>query len=497
MIIKPHKGPQEEALKVSSDIFETFFGGSRGPGKTAAGLLWISKPVINPKYRALVIRKNADDLSDWMDRARLWFRGYGATFAYKPSIITFPSGAIIRSGHLGDDQAYTKYQGHEYHRELIEELTQIPNEQRYLQLISSCRSSEPSLPAQVFSTGNPGGVGHAWVKKRFIDTAELRSYQYIDEMGVLQQAQMGLPYADENGVLRIFIPATLDNNPTLSRNDPNYIKRLDQLKEVNYQLWKAWRMGSWDVFIGQVFSEFMQDIHVTDRFDYKLEDCKKIIGFDWGYNHAGSAQWIAICPENRYGISRLYSYRELHQNKTTPELWAQQIAIFTKMEKTEFIVMPHDCYSDREGKESIAKIFERTIQPTGCRVIRGDTLSNGARVTRVALTHQNLSIAPDGKPYWQIHPKCKNLIETLPVMVYSENNPEDVAKIDGDDDYDSVSLGFKTIAATWNINSGVVKQAKPVQARMPWKQEGNQVSTVDFMSHYKSKIKHKSAEKHL
>jgi hypothetical protein len=470
---KPNSKPQLLALQ--KKCFEILYGGARGGGKTDCGLAWLLKPIANPQYRALVIRKNADDLSDWVDRANHMYARYGASVAYRPAVITFPSGAVIKTGHLKDDQAYTKYQGHEYQRQLIEELTQIPTEKRYLELLSSCRSTVPGLDARVFATTNPGGVGHSWVKKRFIDVAPPNT-KYIDP---------------ETGRSRIFIPAKVDDNVDLMRLDPSYVNFLEGLKGTDEMLWKAWRMGSWDVFVGQTFSEFIYDIHVTDRFDYEIKDCKKIIGFDWGFNHAGSAQWIAICPENQYGVSRLYSYRELHQNKTTPEQWAQQIAIFTKIEKTEFIVLPHDCYSDREGKESIAKIFERLITPTGCRVIRGDTLSNGARVNRVALTHQNLSMAPDGKPYWQIRPSCRNLIQSLPMMVYSETNPEDVAKIDGDDDYDSVSLGLKTISATWSINSGPVRTLRPSNKPKAWKQEGNKVQTVDFLETIKKRAKTK------
>ncbi|GAG28717.1 unnamed protein product, partial [marine sediment metagenome] len=132
--------PKQE-IALLSPAFETLFGGSRGPGKTDAGLVWMTYDTDNPFYRGLVIRKNADDLSDWVDRAVRFYTPMGARIAYRPAVITFPKGAVIRTGHLKDDQAYTKYVGHEYHRILIEEATQIPDEVRYLQLIASCRST--------------------------------------------------------------------------------------------------------------------------------------------------------------------------------------------------------------------------------------------------------------------------------------------------------------------------------------------------------------------
>src|SRR3990167_2214441 len=224
---------QEEALKRAE--YEILYGGARGGGKTDTGLVWLigesfepNKPLLlHPRYRALVIRKNAEDLSDWIDRAYRFFSGFGVDIAYKPAVLRFPSGAVIRCGHLKDDQSYTKYMGQEFPRILVEELTQIPFEKRYLQLIASCRSTIPEIPPQIFATTNPGGLGHGWVKRRFVDPAPA-----------------GIRFVDKNiGRSRIFIPATVDDNPTLVKSDPKYISMLEGLKETDVDLWKAWRLG--------------------------------------------------------------------------------------------------------------------------------------------------------------------------------------------------------------------------------------------------------------
>ena len=221
---QPHKGAQTTALQQSS--FEILYGGARGGGKTEAGLAWMIEPtyLMNEKYRGLVIRRNYDDLRDWIDRAKMFYRSLGVKVTGNPAEFNFPSGAKIRTGHLADSDATYKYLGHEYHKILIEELTIIPDEENYLRLISTCRSTVKGLEPQVFCTTNPGGAGHMWVKQRFVDVA--REREYID------------PVTDRT---RVFIPSRVYDNPTLMENDPDYVKTLKGLPE---ELRDAWLEGS-------------------------------------------------------------------------------------------------------------------------------------------------------------------------------------------------------------------------------------------------------------
>src|SRR3990167_9541962 len=288
---------QEEALKRAE--YEILYGGARGGGKTDTGLVWLigesfepNKPLLlHPRYRALVIRKNAEDLSDWIDRAYRFFSGFGVDIAYKPAVLRFPSGAVIRCGHLKDDQSYTKYLGQEFPRILLEELTQIPFEKRYLQLIASCRSTIPEIPPQVFATTNPGGVGHKWVKERFVDPAPA-----------------GIRFVDKNiGRSRIFIPATVDDNPTLVKSDPKYISMLEGLKETDVDLWKAWRLGDWNIFAGQYFREFRIRLHTCNPFEPK-SSFVKFAGIDWGYAPRPFVFLAAAFEQVKYVDDNDYEY---------------------------------------------------------------------------------------------------------------------------------------------------------------------------------------------
>lgn len=231
---------QVEALTTTAR--EILYGGSRGGGKTACGMAWLLYDITNPRFRALVVRRNAIDLSDWIARAKQMYRPMRAVFTANPAQIVFPSGATIVLGHLGDSEAYQRYQGHEYHRILLEELTQIPNEILYVKLISSARSTVPGLTPQVFATTNPGGPGHLWVKKRWrIEGTPKESIYTVDQ---------------ESMTDRIFIPARVDDNPHLMKLDPNYIRFLDGLPDG---LREQWRLGSWSnlEIKGSFYGEFL------------------------------------------------------------------------------------------------------------------------------------------------------------------------------------------------------------------------------------------------
>lgn len=221
---RPHP-KQEQALL--STAFETLYGGARGGGKTDAGVVFLLYDHDSPDYRALVIRKNHEDLKDWIDRARNLYAATGAKFVGNPVEIHFPNGGKIFTGHFKDDNSYTKYQGQEYCRMLIEELTQIPSEELYMKLVSSCRSTKGLRP-MIFATANPGGAGHAWVKKRFIDPS-VPGKVFIDPI---------------SGRTRVFIPATVEDNPTIMAKDPDYVKFLDSLPE---DLREQWRKGNWNM----------------------------------------------------------------------------------------------------------------------------------------------------------------------------------------------------------------------------------------------------------
>src|SRR3990167_6723258 len=258
---------QEIALARLED--EILYGGARFGGKTEAGLAWLLYDIQYPFYRALTIRKNADDLKDWIDRARTMYCSVRAEVVGNPPEIRFPAGGIIRTGHLTDENAYTKYQGHQYHKILIEELSQIPREKNYLKLIGSCRSPNPEIKPQVFATTNPDEPGIEWIKERWgipdmpdfnkIYDSE-KEVEIINEKGETEKKTRKLA----------FIPAKLEDNPIGNKNDPNYIIYLEGLKITDYELYDAWRWGNWKGY-GTEGSYYRQQLEQAEK-DGRITD---------------------------------------------------------------------------------------------------------------------------------------------------------------------------------------------------------------------------------
>lgn len=231
---------QEDAL--SRPEFEIGFGGSRGGGKTDAGIAWLGYDSTEPRMRGVVIRKNTVDLGEWLLRLREVHprvKVFG-----NPPVIKFPDkdgniertkdgelkgGATYFTGHLKDKGALSKYVGQNLQRALIEELNLIPSEEQYVQLLASIRSTIPNVKAQVFSTFNPDNVGHTWIKRRFRLAGIPRSPIITKD--------------EKTGRMRIFIPSTVDDNPALALNDPDYVSFLNGLPDG---LREQWRWGSWD-----------------------------------------------------------------------------------------------------------------------------------------------------------------------------------------------------------------------------------------------------------
>ena len=282
---------EPQSMVLESMHHEILAGGARGGGKTDVGIVWNAEPeyIGHPEYRSLVIRQDFDDLSDWIFRAKRMYQGIGEVRETKPPLIRWNGGGETRLGHWKDRDTISKYIGHEYWKMLFEESTQsIKSEHEFKMITGSCRCSAPGIVAQKLLTCNPGGAGHSWHKKYFVDKGRLKTY--VDP---------------ETGLSRIYIPFGAKDNPNI---DPTYVKWLDGLPEP---LRSAWRDGSWDVYEGQFFVNFGE---VEEPFEIPTSDMQGNLfaGLDGGTTHptAFGIYWHA--PRTSYWRDRFGMDDSIH-----------------------------------------------------------------------------------------------------------------------------------------------------------------------------------------
>ena len=463
---------QNRFLDLMYDYEYLLFGGAAGPGKSYIlrwGLIellmyWFTELKLTnvhvglfcedyPSLKDRHIGRIEREFPAWLGKIKdssTWGLGFQLNPAYGSGVLALRN---------LDDPA--KYASTEFAAIGVDEITknkrQTFDDLRFRKRWSGIEHS-PFLAAS-----NPGSIGHAWVKKLWINRDFSGDDSNLDPSKFM------------------FVPARAKENPYLPQS---YWQTLHSLPEA---MRKAMEEGNWDMFIGQVFTDFSRAEHVIEKPDQSFETARRIISFDWGYNAPGCALWLAIMPENRFGVQRVYCYRELYQNGKTPEQWAEEINTFTSIEPTAFMVLPRDCFASPQGGRSIATIFNSNIS---CPIIEGDSLTRAARMNRQAVLHQFLSNGRDGRPYLQILDRCQNTIRTIPELVYDDVDFELVDSSGEDHPYDALGMGLVTIKQKYNLLSGPIKQDNP--NKLPGLKEvsPNKFQAPDFFEEFKKRNAH-------
>lgn len=427
---QPQPGPQTEFHQRTE--YEVFYGGARGGGKTDSLLMEGLRQVGHPRYRAIFFRRTYPELEEVIDRSRQLFpRAYpGARWRGDEKQWIFPSGAVYRFRHLQHEADKYNYQGHEYQYVAFDELTHFTLDM-YMFLHSSCRTSDPTLTPYIRASGNPGGIGHAWVKDRFIDSCPAvpdGPRQYVPELGVeWQPMRSGPVYVDPTtGLPRAFVPSRVFDNRKLIDNDPNYVRRLLSLPP---NMRAAYLAGDWDVFEGQFFDEWDRDTHVVQGYTPPPE-WPRFRAMDWGYARPYSIGWYAVMPSGA-----LFRYRELYGYGGSPNVGSRETAdeVAAKVARIEEeagetgIIGPADpaCWT-RQGHTgpTIAESFSAH----GVHFVPADNdRLNGWDQCRKRLQRDR-----NGEPGFYVADTCRHFIRTVPAMVHSETRPEDV-DTDGED----------------------------------------------------------------
>jgi phage terminase large subunit len=209
------------------------------------------------------------------------------------------------------------YQGREFHDLAIDEAGQW-TEAMFRKLLGSNRSSKSGIKARAILTGNPGGIGHAWLKRLFVErrfTELERPQDYT------------------------FIQALVDDNPALLENDPDYVHKLNS--EPNEALRKAYRYGDWDIFAGQYFAEIRREVHLINPFTIPSH-WQRFGAYDFGYNHPAAFGWFATDEDG--GV---YLYREKVVAGFRIDQFAKEINQHTDTQSLYPIVAGHDCWAKK------------------------------------------------------------------------------------------------------------------------------------------------------
>lgn len=337
---------------------------------------------------------------------------------------TFANGSILQFCHCQRERDVHQYQSQQFDLLLVDEATHFTEWQvRYL-LTRNRATVDGVIPLCVLAT-NPGNVGHLWFRDWFVDLGPAgKTHTYTTESGAKETHQ--------------FIPARLEDNPILERRDPGYRATLEAQPDATK---RALLYGDWDVFEGQVFSEWRRDLHVVKPFTLPA-DVRRVVALDWGYSVPWCGLWIARgkldMPPYSPEFTRRIVYREVYQaGLTDPE----QVERLHKLTPDDEWI---DAYPADPSMWTPRTTGKRAISTADVYKELGITLAKGEndRLSGKRRVHEALALLPDKQPGLLIFETCTNLIRTLPALPYDQLRVEDVDTTAEDHAYDTLRYGL-------------------------------------------------------
>jgi len=437
----PQPGPQTALLECP--IFEVFYGGARGGGKTESSIGdWLQhSSEYGEAAIGIFVRRKFKQLAEVIARTKQIFPKLGGKYNEQKAEWRMANGARLKFVYLERDSDAEEYQGHNYTRVYVEEVTNFPSPSPIDKLRATLRSGS-GVPVGMRLTGNPGGPGHNWVKKRYIDPCKTGFKVIAEECeieieGVKQTVKLE----------RVFIPSKLGDNVLLIRNDPTYVLRLRQ--SGSEQLVKAWLEGNWDIVDGAFFDEFDEGLHVKPAsiISSATPQTIRFRAFDWGSARPFSVGWYAICDglwprENPLPHGAIFKYREWYGAKgpniglkmTATEV-QDELLKWEEKERIRYAVADPSIFI-RNGGPSIAESMAK------CRWRRAD---NKRQPGWEAIRQRLVGI--DGVPMLYFADSCEDTIRTLPTLQHEEKNPED---LDTDaEDHAADELRYACMSRPW------------------------------------------------
>lgn len=432
IVFKPNEGPQTEFLAASER--EVLYGGSAGSGKSYAILADPMRYFGNGNFNGLILRRTNDELRELIWKSQeLYPKAYsGAKWQEKKSQWVFPSGARLWMTYLEQEKDVLRYQGQAFCYIAFDELTQHPTPFAWNYMRSRLRSTDASLPLCMRATTNPGGTGHGWVKKMFIDPSpENQAFPATDiETGQVLTYPKGHEKEGTPLFERRFIPARLKDNPYLLKDGQYEANLLSLPENQRRQLLE----GDWAVADGAAFTEFRMQDHVCKPFDIP-NDWIRFRSCDFGYTSYSAVHWFAIDP----AYETLYVYRELYVSKHTGRDLARAVLDAERGETLLYGVLDSSCWHNRG---QIGPSIAEEMISEGCRWRPSDR-SAGARVAGKNRMHERLKVDEYTEKAGLIFfDNCRQIIADLPVIPVDPRGGDDIdVKYTSDHTYDSVRYG--------------------------------------------------------
>ena len=398
-ITKPYP-KQKEFLKADNRFVA--YGGARGGGKSwAARVKAVLLALNQPGIQILMMRRTLAELREnqLVPLQRLLNTHIPdkriAKYRDKTHELIFPNGSRIVLGYCANETDVLQFQGQSYDVIFLEEATQFTEFQ--FQSLTECNRSSglctKKFYPRMYFTCNPGGVGHKWVKRLFIDK-KYKPREYPEDY--------------------TFIQATVYDNAFIMENSPDYVRNLENLPENRR---KAMLYGDWDVFDGQYFEEFNEDTHVIDYFDIP-SDWRRYVSIDYGLDML-AALWIAVDY-----AGNAYVYKEVCEKDKIISDAAELIKMHSQGENINMRFAPPDLWNRRqETGKSAVDIFSEN----GLYFYK----SNNNRVQGWYDLKEWLKpyMGLDGKmtARMRIFKNCKTLINSLSMLQHDDKNPNDVS----------------------------------------------------------------------
>lgn len=419
----PQPGPQ--TALIACPIFEVFYGGARGGGKTEASIGdWLEHSgTYGDLATGMFVRRKFKQLEEVVARTKQIFPQVGAKFNEQRAEWTMPGGGRLKFRYIERDSDAEEYQGHSYSRVYVEEATNFPTPAP-IDLLRGTVRSAAGIPVGLRLTGNPGGPGHLWVKARYI-TPDPRGWK------VIRDTFKGLN-GEDLSLERVFIPSRISDNALLYKNDPLYVARLRQAGSE--ALVRAWLEGNWDLVDGAFFDVWDETVHVLRTRDWlpRISPyAMRFRSFDWGYAKPFSVGWWAV-SDGTWGlpVDAIVRYREWYGMKEgKPNIGIKMNADLVAKGIMARERHPHDPGLDDMISYGVAdpSIFIRDGGPSIAESMVGLSWkrADNKRVPGWQAVRQRLK-PESGPPMLYILDCCDDTIRTLPTLQVDELDPEDL-----------------------------------------------------------------------